>query len=143
MYAETIHSMQVQTLIHILFYIVIILYSVWLNQYFLTRRTPTSSSFFAFPVTNTTALPVGTAMLLPVSVTQHLTVGTVKHSALSHHKPIVFIDLKLPPIRERFDYTLDTPCSHTDQSLDAQCRPSVKSLRVESAKRGESVIKCQ
>lgn len=58
----------------------------------------------------------------------------IKHSALSPHKPIVFIDLKLQPIRERFHYTLDTPCSYTDQSLDAQCRPSVKSLRVESAK---------
>lgn len=70
-------------------------------------------------------------MLQPVSVIQQLTVGTVKHT---NHKPIVFIVQKLPPIRERVRHILDTPSSHTDQSLAAQCRPSVKSLRVESAK---------
>jgi len=50
--------------------------NLWLVHYYETRHTLTSSNFFAFPVTNTTALPVGTAMLQPVSAPQQRTLGT-------------------------------------------------------------------
>lgn len=77
--------MHCKTLIHILFYIVLRLVSLWLARYFKTsRHTLTSSNFFAFPVTNTTALPVGTAMLQPFSAIQQLTVGMVKTLDLCH-----------------------------------------------------------
>lgn len=135
MWGEERLFMHCKTLIHILFYVIFLLDTLWLVHYYETCHTLTSSNFFAFPVTNTTALPLGTAMLQPVSAPQQHTVGMVKTFGLCHAINQSYSSNYNfhQSVSDRIYHTLDTPPSHTDQSLLVLYRPSVKSLRVETS----------